>query len=68
MATYRNLFYNSLNRDSKEFIKTTVKPIEYKGYLIYQIIKDEHYDVVLNGVCISQRAGLNGAKRFIDGV
>lgn len=40
-------------------------PIEYRGFQIYRRLP-ECFDVVKNGVCIHQRAGLNGAKRAID--
>lgn len=46
---------------------TDVEPITFEGYLIYHILPNQ-YDVVKNGVCISQRAGLNGAKLAAESV
>lgn len=51
---------------------TEVEPAEYKGYLIYNRVDGYGvrgrgvWDVVRNGVCVSQRAGPNGARQFID--
>ena len=41
---------------------------EYLSYLIYQRWDkyDDVFDVVKDGVCITQLAGLNGAKRAIE--
>ena len=44
---------------------TGVKPTEYRGYLIYQRISGHVWDVVKDGVCITQRAGINGAKSYV---
>ena len=52
--------------DSKPIIQTDAKPIEYKGYLIYERIKGVCFDIVKNGVCVCMRAGINGAKSAID--
>lgn len=64
--TYSNSFHNPLNRDSKPEIICESKPVEYKGHLIFERIKGVCYDVVKDGVCIGMRAGISGAKRFID--
>jgi hypothetical protein len=48
------------------FYETTARPTEYHGCLIYQRIKGACWDVVRDGACIHQMAGLNGAKRAID--
>jgi len=49
---------------------TDAAPEEYKGYLIYcrpdATTGIPVWDVVLGGVCVTQRAGINGAKRAID--
>lgn len=45
---------------------TDAKPKSYKGYLIYERIEGVCFDVVLNGTCVTQRAGINGARRAID--
>lgn len=42
------------------------EPTEYlDGYLIYRI-HEHHYDVVKDGVCITQRAGPRGARQAIE--
>ena len=51
---------------------TDTKPTSYKGFLIYNRIEawsgsgSGVWDVVKDGRCVTQRAGLNGAKSFID--
>lgn len=48
--------------------------MSYKGYLIYHRINAASpiengahvFDIVLDGVCIGQYAGPNGARQFID--
>lgn len=65
MHTYTNPFHNKHYTGSKPEILTSVEPKEYAGYLIFKI-NDQHYDVVKDGVLITQRAGANGARRFID--
>lgn len=46
--------------------ETDVKPVEYRGFLIFQRIEGHVWDVVKDGVCQSQLAGPNGARRYID--
>ena len=51
--------------------ETNVKPTEYKGFLIYNRIQAYNlgggvWAVVQNGHCVTQRAGINGAKSYID--
>lgn len=45
---------------------TNAKPVEYRGYLIYERIDGHVWDVVKDGVCVTQRAGPNGARHAID--
>lgn len=67
MATYKNPWHNPVtNNYGPEYYITNVKPKEYKGYLIYERISGQVWDVVKDGTCITQRAGLNGAKQAID--
>lgn len=66
MAKYKNPFYSPNYQNSTPVIQTDAKPIEYNGYLIYERIKGGCFDVVKDGVCLTMRAGLNGAKRAID--
>jgi len=65
MTQYKNTWHNPASRDSKEFFETDAKPIHYKGYDIFRRLP-ECYDIVKDGICIHQRAGLNGAKETID--
>ena len=44
---------------------TDVKPTSYRGCLIYQRVPG-CWDVVENGVCLTQRAGLRGAQKAVD--
>lgn len=68
-AKYKNPWHSPKERSSKfenaPFYETNVKPTEYRGFKIYHR-HTEVWDVVRDGVCVSQRAGFNGAKRFID--
>jgi len=45
---------------------TEVKPVEYRGYLIYERISGSVWDVVKDGVCVTQMAGPRGARQAID--
>lgn len=63
-ASYLNPWAEAL-RDGERVFKTDVKPTEYRGFLIYQRIP-KSFEVVKDGVCLTQRAGLSGAKRAID--
>jgi hypothetical protein len=45
--------------------ETDVEPVKYLGYLIYQRVHGAVWDVVKDGKCITQRAGLNGAKQAV---
>jgi len=54
-----------------EFYETTAVPVEYRGYLIYERMETQTFgytvfDVVKDGVCITQMNGYNGAKSAID--
>lgn len=66
MAKYKNPFYSPKIMDSKPVIETDAKPLQYKGYFIYERIKGICFDIVKKGVCVGMYAGLNGAKRAID--
>lgn len=44
---------------------TNVEPDEYLGYLIYNRTAAV-WDVVKDGVCVTQMAGPNGARRAVD--
>lgn len=65
-SMYLNPWYKKYNRySSPEYFQTKGIPIKYNGYLIFHRVP-EIWDVVKNNVCITQMAGINGAKRAID--
>ncbi len=47
---------------------TTAKPVQHAGHSIFERIPGCVWDVVRDGVCVTQRAGLNGAKRAAEQV
>ena len=68
MATYKNPWHPDYGPSMYE---TDAKPIHYRGYLIYHRINSVSsggnvWDVVMDGTCVTQRAGQDGAKRAID--
>jgi hypothetical protein len=69
MATYKNPWHKRFEPmyGPAEY-STNVKPEEYKGFLIYERIDGAVWDVVKDGACVAQRAGINGAKQYIDEV
>lgn len=46
---------------------TGATPIEYRGHLIYHR-QTNVWDVVKDGACVTQCAGLGGAKRAVDAI
>lgn len=67
MATYRNPWH--CPHDSKygpAMYETNAKPVLYRGYEIYNRIPGAVWDVVKDGVCVTQRAGKTGALSYID--
>lgn len=46
--------------------ETSIKPVKHAGCLIYERIQGHVWDVVRNGVCLSQRAGLGGAREAAE--
>ena len=50
-----------------DFYETSATGREYRGYLIYERIAGSVWDIVRDGVCVSQYAGPSGARRAIDG-
>jgi len=70
--TYLNKFHNPRNQYSSEYLNCDTPPVEYKGFLVFhRIVSKENggnvFDIVKDGECIGMYAGINGAKRFIDG-
>ena len=56
---------------NKEYFDYSDRPHqEYRGYDLYTVIEGKpgacQIDIVFDGECISQMAGMNGAKAFID--
>lgn len=66
-ATYSNPWYlaGRPQQGPSEY-RTDAKPLEYRGFQIFERIPGKCWDVVKDGTCVTQRAGLDGAKRFID--
>jgi len=64
MATYRNPWSDQRNPQDYH---TDAKPICHAGCEIYHVAPQQ-WDVVKAGACISQRAGLDGAKLAADAV
>lgn len=66
-VTYKNPWHKPGLEDTygKPTYETDAEPEKYKGYLIYHR-RISVWDVVLNGVCVGQYAGINGARKFID--
>lgn len=62
-VTYRNPWH--ANGHGPAEYATNARPTRYRGCLIYQRVPGG-FDVVENGVCLAQRAGLRGAKKAID--
>lgn len=67
MNTYTNPFHNKHYTGSKPVITTSAKPSERGGYQIFKI-SEQLYDIVKDGVLVTQRAGPNGARQFVDGL
>ncbi len=63
---YKNPWHRRFdNWSGPEVFQTNSEPVEYKGYLIFEK-NSVQWDVVKDGVCISQLAGPNGARQKID--
>jgi hypothetical protein len=66
MTRYRNSFHKPSDATyGPEFYETNAKPVEHCGLLIYQRLP-KCFDIVDDGVCIGQYAGINGAKNAIE--
>jgi hypothetical protein len=65
---YKNSWHKTNSIATQEYFETDAVPVDYKGYLIYNRIDTGYtvFDIVINGVCVSQCNGLNGAKREVD--
>lgn len=65
MHTYINAFHHHHYAGSKPVITTDAIPQEHKGYQIFKF-NAQHYDIVKDGVLVTQMAGPNGARKAID--
>lgn len=67
MAKYRNSFFKGGYQIEygPEIYETDAKPADYRGHQIFRRLPS-CFDIVRDGSCISQCAGLNGAIRRID--
>lgn len=66
-ATYRNPWFNGSIGHDPEFYTTDAKPVQVGRFLRYHRIKGSSrggdcYDFVLDGVCVTQRAGPASAE------
>ena len=65
-ASYINPWHKQESgSDSAPMFTTDAKPVEYRGFLIYRRLPAS-FEVVKDGICLTQRAGLTGAKWAID--
>jgi len=71
---YLNPWFDRNNIHSRQYFETDAKPIKYKDYLIIPRINygagynGNCFDILKDGKLISQYAGINGAKRFVDSI
>lgn len=72
MARYKNPWCLSARNKSPEYYETKAVPVEHAGCFIYERLDPETgipiFDVVVKNtaLCVSQRAGLNGAKQAAE--
>ena len=51
-----------------EFYETSAAAVEYMGALIVNRVPGAVWDVVVDGVCVTQRAGKSGAMQAIQSI
>ena len=67
MTSYRNPWHKPNKPEyGPQFYQTDARAEVYNGFSIYQRIQGHCWDVVKDGVFITQRSGINGARQFID--
>lgn len=67
MTTYINPWHRAgAAHYGPAMYETTAKPVSHAGCEIYERVKGHVWDVVRDGVCLAQMAGLNGAKRAAE--
>lgn len=65
--TYRNPWFTPGKAHyGPEFFSTDAKPVAYRGFQIVERIKGHSWELVKDGVCLTQRAGRNGPKQLAD--
>jgi hypothetical protein len=60
---YKNPWHTPSGNYGPEFYEANSKPHHYRGYDIYRQ-GEKHYDIVKDGMCITQRCGWS--KELID--
>lgn len=66
MVTYKNPWHDpKTNLYGPAQYETNAEPHLYRGFAIYQRVPGV-WDVVFGSTCLTQRAGLRGAKGIID--
>lgn len=70
-STYRNPWHQpTQSQYGPARYSTDATPTEYRGFLLYERIPGPVgrcvIDVVRDGECVTQRAGMNGARRAVD--
>lgn len=67
MARYRNPWHEPRDpRYGPAEYETDARPFAHAGCLIYERIAGRCWDVVKNGVCVTQRAGPRGAREAAE--
>lgn len=63
---YRNPWHTpGVQHYGPEFYETTVRPVAYRGFQIFNRFKGSH-ELVKDGVCLTQRAGGGALKSLAD--
>jgi hypothetical protein len=66
LATYKNPWHQPAHREYGPAVyECQIAPVAYRGFLIYHRTPSV-WDVVKDGVCVTQRAGPTGARQAID--
>lgn len=65
-TTYRNPWHKIGRPEYGPAVyHTTARPMQMGSALVYERVKGHVWDVGVNGVCVTQRAGINGARRYV---
>lgn len=63
---YKNPWYKETTRTTSEYYENNARQVlEHRDVKVYKLFENS-YDFVLNGCCITQRAGITEAQREID--